>query len=49
MAVRKTRRLYRSGHYYNGQGVSYAGCLLKHGYYNLKVHKKNVSTHRAVA
>lgn len=49
MAVRKTRRLYRSGHYYNGQGVSYAGSLLKSGYYILKVHKKNVSTHRAVA
>ena len=49
MAVHKTRRLYRSGHYYNGQGVSYAGSLLKNGYYVLKVNKKHVSTHRAVA
>ncbi len=45
----KRRILYRSGHYDNGQGVSYAGSRLKSGYYNLKSHGVNVSTHRAIA
>ena len=45
----KRRILYRSGHYDNGQGISYAGSRLKSGYYILKAHRVNVSTHRAIA
>lgn len=47
--MHEVRRLYRSGHYFNGQGTSYGGHRLNNGYFNMKVHKKNVSTHRAIA
>ena len=45
----KVRRLYRSGHYYNGQGISYGGYRLKNGYFNMKVNSKHITTHRAIA
>ena len=49
MTVNLKRTLYRTGHYFNGQGTSFGGCQKNNGYYGIRAHKLNASTHRLLA
>ena len=49
MTVKLKRTLYRTGHYFNGQGTSFGGSQKNNGYYGIKAHKINASTHRLLA
>ncbi|MAB55742.1 MAG: hypothetical protein CMN93_07695 [Synechococcus sp. CPC35] len=47
--ARHAPRLYKSGHYFNGQGVSFRGGKQRSGYYGLKCFRRHASTHRVLA
>lgn len=47
--VRKERKIYRSGHYDNGQATVFGGTLSNSGYFQIKAYRCNASTHRVIA